>query len=86
MVRNPPANSGDIRDVGYNPGSGRFPGGGHVNTLQYSCLENPWWATVHMVAQSLSQLKRLVMLAILQMPFKHPSGYMKSALELGIQE
>ena len=42
MVRYPPGNSGDIRDTGSIPGSGRFPGGGHGNPLQYSCLENPW--------------------------------------------
>ena len=41
LVKNPPANAGDIRDVGSIPGSGRFPGGGHGNPLQYSCLENP---------------------------------------------
>ena len=41
MVKNPPANAGDVRDVGAIPGLGRFPGGGHANPLQYSCLENP---------------------------------------------
>ena len=41
MVKNPPANAGDVRDVGTIPGSGRSPGGGHGNLLQYSCLENP---------------------------------------------
>ena len=41
MVRNPPANSGDAGDLGLIPGSGRFPGGGHSNPLQYSSLENP---------------------------------------------
>ena len=40
MVKNLPANAGDIRDAGLIPGSGRFPGGGHDNSLQYSCLEN----------------------------------------------
>ena len=40
-VKNPPANVGDIRDVGSIPGSGRPPGGGHGNPLQYSCQENP---------------------------------------------
>ena len=39
-VKNPPANAGDVREVGSIPGSGRFPGGGHGNPLQYSCLEN----------------------------------------------
>ena len=47
----------DIRDAGSIPGSGRSPGGGHGNPLQYSCLENPmdrgaWWARVHRVTQS----------------------------------
>ena len=44
-------------DLGSVPGFGRSPGGGHGNTLQYSCLENPmdrgaWWATVHGVTKS----------------------------------
>ena len=56
-AKNPPANAGDIRDAGSIPRSGRCPGGGHGNPLQYSCLENPmdrgaWQATVHRVAQS----------------------------------
>ena len=41
MVKNPPANEGDARDVGLIPGSGRSPGVGNGNPLQYSCLENP---------------------------------------------
>ena len=41
VVKNLPANAGDIRDVGSVPGSERSPGGGHGNPLQYSCLENP---------------------------------------------
>ena len=41
VVKNPPANAGDVRDLGLIPGSGRFPGGGHGNPLQHSCLENP---------------------------------------------
>ena len=49
MVKNQPANAGDIRETGSIPGSRRFAGGGHGNPLQYSCLENPvdrgaWWA------------------------------------------
>ena len=52
MVKNPPANAGDVKAVGSIPGSRRSPGGGYGNLLQYSCLENPmdrgaWWATVH---------------------------------------
>ena len=41
MVKNLPANAGDIRDMGLIPGSGRAPGGRNGNPLQYSCLENP---------------------------------------------
>ena len=41
VVKNPPGNAGNIRDVGLIPESGRSPGGGHGNPLQYSCLENP---------------------------------------------
>ena len=40
LVKNPPANAGDIRDKGSVPGLGRSPGGGHGNPLQYSHLEN----------------------------------------------
>ena len=52
MVKNLPADAGDVRDVGSIPGLGRSPGGGHGNPLQYPCLENPldrgaWQATVH---------------------------------------
>ena len=41
VVKNPPANVGDIKDLGSIPGLGRSPGGGHGNPLQYPCLENP---------------------------------------------
>ena len=40
VVKNLPVNAGDARDEGFIPGSGRFPGGGNGNPLQYSCLEN----------------------------------------------
>ena len=40
VVKNPSANTGDIRDEGWMPGLGRSPGGGHSNPHQYSCLEN----------------------------------------------
>ena len=65
-VKNLPANTGDIRDVGLIPGLGRSPGGGRGNLLQYSCLENPmvrgaWLATVHGAAKSRTQLKGLSM-------------------------
>jgi len=57
VVKNPPANAGATRDAVSIPGSGRSPGAGNGNPLQYSCLENPmgrgaWWATVHGVAKS----------------------------------
>ena len=61
MVKNPPANMGDVRDMGSISGSERFPGEGHCNPFQYSFLESPvdreaWWATVHRVAESDSDL------------------------------
>ena len=57
MVKNPPANAGDPKDVGSFPGSGRSPGGGHGTSLQYACLEDPMdrgaeWATVHGAVKS----------------------------------
>ena len=56
VVKNPFASAGDMRDSGSIPGSGRSPGGGNGNPLQYSCLENPmdrgnWQATVHGIAR-----------------------------------
>ena len=61
VIKNLPANAGDIRDAGLIPESGRSPGGGHGNPLQYSCLENSMdrgaqRATVHRVTQSQTQL------------------------------
>ena len=41
VVKNPPANAGDVRDTGSIPGSGKSSGEGNGNLLQYSCLENP---------------------------------------------
>ena len=66
VVKNPPANAGDIRDVGWIPGLGKYPGEGHGNPLQYSCLENPmdrgtWWAAVYRAAQSQTPLKQFSM-------------------------
>ena len=57
MVKNPPANAGDVRDAGLIIELGRSHGGGHSNPLQYSCLENPMTegarrATVHRVTES----------------------------------
>ena len=57
MVKNLPANAGDVRDTGSIPRSGRSPGGGHGSPFQHSCLENlmqrgDWQAAVHRVAES----------------------------------
>ena len=56
-VKNLPANAGDVRDTDLIPGSGRSPGEGNCNPLQYSCLDNPmdrgtWQATVDKVTKS----------------------------------
>ena len=64
VVKNPPASAGGVRGVGSIHGSGRSPGGGQSNPLQYSCLENSfdrgaWQATVHRVAKSQTGLKQL---------------------------
>ena len=67
MVKNPPAKAGDTRDARDTlliPGSGRSPGIGNGNPLQYSCLENPrdreaWRAIVYRVSKSRIQLRRL---------------------------
>ena len=64
VARNPPVNAGHAEDrFEPIPGSRRFPGGGHGNPLQYSCLDNPmdtgaWWATGFRVAKSQTQPKR----------------------------
>ena len=64
MVKNLPATAGNLRDEGLIPGSGKSPGGGHSNPLQYSCLENSMdrealWATIHGVTKNWTQLKQL---------------------------
>ena len=61
VIKNLPANAGDIRDVSLIPGWGRSPGGGHSNPLQYSSLESPmdrgaWRATVHKATKSRTRL------------------------------
>ena len=61
VVKNPSVNAVDITDAGSIPGLGKSPGGGHGNPFQYSCLENQidreaWWAIVHGVAKSWTQL------------------------------
>ena len=66
VAKNPPANAGDIRDVGSILGLGRSPGEINGNLLQYSCLENPmdrgaWQPMVHGVTKSRTGLKKLSM-------------------------
>ena len=61
VVKKLPANAGDVRDMGLIPGSGRSPGAGHSNTLQYSGQENSmdrgaWQAIVHEVTKSWTRL------------------------------
>ena len=61
LVKNLPFNAGDDKDMGSIPGSGRSPGGGHGNPLEYSCLKNPmdrgaWRATVHGVTKGQTRL------------------------------
>ena len=63
LVKNSAASAGDVRDVDSVPGLGRSPGGGHGNSLQCSCLENPmyrgvWRVTVHGITKSQTWLKR----------------------------
>ena len=58
VVKNPPANAGDVGSI---PGLGRSPEGEHGNPLQYFCLKNSmdrgtWWATVHGVTKNLTRL------------------------------
>ena len=64
VCKEPTCNAGDPRDMGSIPGLGRSLGGGHSNSFQYSCLENPmdrgaWQATVHRIAKSQTQPKLL---------------------------
>ena len=64
VVTIPPAKAEEVREAGLIPGLGRSPGGGHGNSLQYSCLENPmdrgaYWATIQRVTKSWIWLKWL---------------------------
>ena len=66
VIKNPPANAGDVGNTGLIPGLGRSPGGGDGNPLQYSCLANPldrgvWLAIARKVPKSCTQLKQLSM-------------------------
>ena len=84
VVKNPPANSRDIRVRGSTHGSGRSPGEGHGNPLQHSCLENPmdkeaWQITVLMVTKSQTTQKRLrthvhILFSIAAMPIYSPTN------------
>ena len=82
VVKNLPANAGDVRDVGSIPQSRRSSGGGRGHPLQYSCLENPvdrgaWRAAVHWVAQSRTQLKRLSIYACIRKKGKNTTATTK---------
>ena len=67
VVKSPPANAGDLKGTSSISGSGRSPGEGNGNPLQYSCLENSmvrgtWWATVLGVSKSQTRLSRCWMM------------------------
>ena len=67
----------NVGDLGLIPGSGRSPGEGNGNPLQYSCLENPmdggaWWATVHGVAKSWTRLRDLTNFPSFTRTFQEP--------------
>ena len=67
VVKNPPANAGDIRAAGSIPGLGRSPGGGNGNPLPYSCLGNPmdrgaWQAAAHRVTKNWTQLSNIALM------------------------
>ena len=81
MVKNPPANAGDARDMGSTPELKRSPGVGNGTPLQYSCLKNSmvrgaWQATIHGVAKSQTQLSTHT--HTMQQP--HSSGYIQRKL------
>ena len=78
VVKNLPANAGDVRHVGLVPEYRRSPGGGHGKPLQYSCLENPmdkeiWQATVHGVTKSQTVLSTHWTVAAWSTVTPHPS-------------
>ena len=71
MVKNLPANAGDAKDAGSIPGSGRSPGEGNGNPLQYSCLENStdrgtWLATVHGATKRRTLLSTPIRMAVIK--------------------
>ena len=66
VIKNPPAEAGDLRDPSSIPGSGRSLGGGHSSPLEYSCLENSmdretWWASDYRVTKCWTPLQQLSM-------------------------
>ena len=70
VVKNPPASAGDSRDTGLIPGSGRPPGEGNGNPLQFSCVETPmnrgvWQATVYEVPKSRTWLSNWIISRVL---------------------
>ena len=78
MAKNPLADAGDTRDEGSIPGSGRSPGEGYGNALQYSCLENPmdggaWWTTIHGVTE-LYMTEVTAHMHILHVCTRNPAG------------
>ena len=80
MVKNPPANAGDVGDTGSVPGSGRSPGGGNGSTLQCSCLENPmdrgaWWV------QSLGSQSQTRLISLVQ---HSPHGSLRLKIEFSL--
>ena len=95
VVENPPANAGEVRDLGSIPWSGRSPGAGQGNPLQYSYLKNPmdrgaWWATIHDATKSGTLLKQLSTdahkyydLLYLNRGFPHSSVSKESACSAG---
>ena len=76
VVKILPANAGNARDTGLIPGSGRFPGEGNGNPLQYSCLENSmerraWLSTVHEVTESYTTEPTDLLRTIITQPLKY---------------
>ena len=84
VVKNLPANAGDTGDTASIPGSGRSPGEGNGNPLQYSCLgRGAWWATVHGVTKGLDRTKHAWVFSTL-FPFcSHGSGYSEAIRDDG---
>ena len=89
VVNNPAANAGDTRDTSSISGSGRSPGEGNGNPLQYSCLEDPtdrgaWWATVHGVTKSWTRLSHFTFTFIM-VQLSHPYMTTGKTIALTVQ-